>query len=186
MIACMDKNNLPKGVFWRRVTEFVGGEWVGHANGSYTQNVFGYYLSISCNHCENPICVRVCPTKAMRKDASGVVSVDHDRCVGCRYCEWSCPYSAPKYDPALGIMTKCNFCEDNLKQGKAPACVAACPNRALEYGEYQELADKHGLSQNIAPLPDVSLTGPNLVVTPCRQALPVGSNKGAIRNPEEV
>ena len=84
MVACMDKHDLPEGVLWRRVTEYVGGEWTARPDGTYTQNIFGYYLSIGCNHCQNPICVRSCPTTAMHKGKDGIVSVDHAKCVGCR------------------------------------------------------------------------------------------------------
>ncbi len=186
MIACIDKHDLPPGVLWRRVTEYCGGDWLRQADGTYTQSVFAYYLSIACNHCENPICVRSCPTTAMHKDAHGIVSVDHEKCVGCRYCEWACPYSAPQYDADLGKMTKCDFCRDNLEEGRPPACVAACPNRALEFGEYEDLAARYGASQVIAPLPDATITQPNLVITPGRNAKPAGSHAGKIRNPEEV
>ena len=75
-----------------------GGEWlpVGDA---FEQNVFAYYVSLSCNHCENPVCANGCPTQAMHKDENGIVSIDESRCVGCRYCEWNCPYGAPQFDP---------------------------------------------------------------------------------------
>jgi anaerobic dimethyl sulfoxide reductase subunit B (iron-sulfur subunit) len=186
MIACIDKHDLPTGVFWRRVSEYSGGDWVRQADGAFIQNVFAYYLSVACNHCENPICVRSCPTTAMHKDKNGIVSVDHDKCVGCRYCEWGCPYSAPKFNTELGMMTKCDFCRDLQEQGKPPACVAACPNRALQYGEYEALAVKYGLSQVVAPLPDAAITKPNLILTPNRHARPSGAQAGKISNPEEV
>ncbi|MGE4423140.1 MAG: DMSO/selenate family reductase complex B subunit [Pseudodesulfovibrio sp.] len=186
MIACIDKHDLPEGVLWRRVTEYVGGDWVTRTDGTYTQNIFAYYLSIGCNHCENPICVRSCPTTAMHKDENGIVSVDHDKCVGCRYCEWGCPYSAPQFNPELGKMTKCDFCRDYLEQGLDPACVAACPNRALHYGEHDELVARFGEVSVIAPLPDPSITQPNLLVKPGRTAQPAGSKNGKISNPEEL
>lgn len=143
MIACIDKHNLSKGVLWRRVLEFSGGEWlpVGDA---YEQNVFAYYVSLSCNHCERPVCAEGCPTQAMHKDENGIVSIDEERCVGCRYCEWNCPYGAPQFDPVRKKMTKCDFCRDYLEQGQPPACVAACPCRALDYGEYDDLRARYG------------------------------------------
>ncbi|WP_319542897.1 DMSO/selenate family reductase complex B subunit [uncultured Pseudodesulfovibrio sp.] len=186
MIACIDKNDLPDGVLFRRVTEYAGGDWIQDKNGAYEQNIFAYYLSVSCNHCENPICVRSCPTTAMHKDENGIVIVDHDKCVGCRYCEWGCPYSAPQYNAKKGKMEKCDFCRDYLEQGKPPACVAACPTRALEFGEYEDLVAKHGASQVVAPLPDPSITYPNLIVSANRNAQPAGSRLGTIQNPEEV
>ena len=122
----------------------------------------------------------------MHKGKDGIVSVDHAKCVGCRYCEWGCPYSAPQYDAKLGKMTKCDFCRDYQQEGKAPACVAACPNRALDYGEYEELAAKYGEVNVIAPLPDPGITQPNLVITLGKNAKPAGSKAGKVSNPEEV
>lgn len=186
MVACIDKHDLPRGVLYRRVFEYTGGGWVRNANDTFEQDVFAYYLSISCNHCENPICVRSCPTTAMHKDENGIVSVDHAKCVGCRYCEWGCPYSAPQYNAELGKMTKCDFCSDYMKMGQTPACVAACPTRALKFGEYEELKAEYGIARNVAPLPDTSITQPNLLFTPGREAKPSGSKAGRISNPEEV
>lgn len=186
MIACKDKNDLPVGVKWRRVTEYTGGHWVSRADGTVTQDVFAYYLSVGCNHCEDPICVRNCPTTAMHKDESGIVLVDATKCIGCRYCEWACPYHAPQFDPDLGMMTKCNFCIDYLREGKAPACVAACPTRSLTCGEAEDLQKEWGDSVTVAPLPDPAITRPNLFVTPGRTAQPEGSSAGRVANPEEV
>jgi anaerobic dimethyl sulfoxide reductase subunit B (iron-sulfur subunit) len=186
MIACIDKNDLPPSVLWRRVSEYVGGGWARQAEGGYTQNIFGYYLSISCNHCESPACVSSCPTTAMHKDEYGIVSVDPSKCIGCRYCEGACPYSAPQFNAELGKMTKCDFCRDYLEHGKSPACVAACPNRLLEFGEYGDLVAAHGAAEHISPLPATSITQPNLVISPSRHAQPIGSHEGTIRNPQKA
>jgi anaerobic dimethyl sulfoxide reductase subunit B (iron-sulfur subunit) len=160
MIACIDKNELPDGVKWRRVSEYTGGGWVTRTDGTYVQDVFTYYLSIGCNHCDDPICVNNCPTTAMHKDANGIVTVDPTKCIGCRYCEWACPYRAPQYNASTGRMTKCNFCVDYLEQGKPPACVAACPTRSLTFGERDELRKRYGESVPIAPFPDPNITLP--------------------------
>lgn len=189
MIACMDKHNAPKDVLWRRVLEFSGGEWTPVGN-AYEQTVFAYYVSIACNHCENPTCAAGCPTKAMHRDASGIVLIDQSRCIGCRYCEWNCPYGAPQFDPIKKKMSKCDFCIDYLEQGLPPACVAACPCRALDYGEYETLLEKYGQHAVIAPLPSSEITRPRLVVAPSRHSLPQGSSAGMrgalISNPREV
>ncbi len=185
--ACKDKNDLPVGVTWRRVVEYTGGGWTTDANaGTFEPHVFTYYTSISCNHCDDPICVKVCPTEAMHKGEDGIVSVDAGKCVGCRYCEWACPYSAPQFNPESGVMTKCNFCADYLAEGKDPACVAACPSRVLKFGEIDELRAQYGDTANIEPLPDPSITHPNLVLTPHRQAATTGTGTGHIANPEEI
>lgn len=189
MIACIDKHNVPLGTLWRRVLEYSGGDWLPVGN-AFQHNVFAYYVSLSCNHCEEAVCVAGCPTGAMNKDQYGIVSVNESKCVGCRYCEWNCPYSAPQFDPALGKMTKCDFCRDNLLQGEAPACVAACPCRALDYGEYDEIVRKYGLPATIAPLPAPTLTKPHFICAPNRHSRPQGSTAGMrgalISNPGEV
>lgn len=186
MIACADGNNLPDSVLWRRVAEYAGGEWVEREKGIYSQNVFSYYTSISCNHCEEPVCVRACPTTAMNKNAQGIVSVDLNKCVGCRYCEMNCPYSAPQYNAGTGKMSKCDFCYERLLKGEIPLCVAACPMRALKFGEYEELRKQHGDAAHVAPLPDQAITKPCLVLTPSRNSRPIGSRSGKINNPEEM
>jgi anaerobic dimethyl sulfoxide reductase subunit B (iron-sulfur subunit) len=186
MIACKDKNDLPDGVRWRRVSEYAGGGWVRRADNTLTQDVFAYYVSVACNHCDEPICVSVCPTTAMHKDESGIVLVDATKCIGCHYCEWACPYRAPQFNAAAGVMTKCNFCIDYQRDGKPPACVAACPTRSLTFGEHDDLRKQFGESELMAPLPDPAVTKPNLLVTPGRTAKPMGSASGSIRNPEEV
>ena len=87
-IACKDKHDNPIGVNWRRVVEYTGGDWRDDGE-TQTHNVFSYYTSISCNHCEDAICMRVCPTTAMSRHDDGTVYVDENKCVGCRYCEWA-------------------------------------------------------------------------------------------------
>ena|ERR1035437_3056941 len=81
-IACKDKNDLPVGVIWRRVAEYSGGGWShDEFQNTFTPDVFTYYTSIACNHCEDPICVRVCPTQAMHKGEDGIVTVDESICI---------------------------------------------------------------------------------------------------------
>ena len=184
-MACADKHDLPEGVQWRRVVEYTGGSW--QVNGdTAVPNVFSYYTSISCNHCENPVCVQVCPTTAMHKNDDGTVSVDQDKCVGCRYCEWVCPYSAPQFNAETGKMSKCDLCADYRATDQDPACVAACPSRALHWGEMDDLRKQYGDAAGIAPLPDPAHTTPNLVVTPHRHAQSWDAGTGSIANqPEE-
>ncbi|MFM9449458.1 4Fe-4S dicluster domain-containing protein, partial [Streptomyces acidiscabies] len=88
--------------------------------------------------------MKVCPTTAMSRRDDGTVYVDQDKCVGCRYCEWACPYSAPQYRKDTGRMSKCDLCYDYRSKGKEPACVAACPSRALDWGPIDELRGKYG------------------------------------------
>lgn len=186
MVACKDKHDLASGIRWRRVYEFSGGDWVSRSDRTFTQDVFAYYLSVSCNHCRDPICVESCPTRAMAQDDSGIVSIDPAKCVGCSYCKWACPYSAPQFDPVKGVMTKCDFCQTELQEGRQPCCVAACPTRALLFGDHDELVEIYGEKTCIAPLPPPEITSPCLVVIPPSQARSLKTTQGLIQNPEEV
>jgi len=184
-IACKDKHDTAIGVNWRRVAEYSGGTWQITGD-TFSPNIFANYLTMACNHCDDAVCVDVCPTTAMHQREDGVVVVDDDLCVGCRYCEWSCPYSAPQYDAETGRMSKCDLCTDYREAGLDPACVAACPSRALDWGPIDELREQYGDVAGIAPLPDPSVTRPNLVIRPHHSAEPVGAATGAITNPREV
>jgi molybdopterin-containing oxidoreductase family iron-sulfur binding subunit len=109
-----------------------------------------------CNHCDNPPCVRVCPTQATwKREADGIVMMDMHRCIGCRYCMAACPYGSRSFnwrDPRThiaridegfptrmrGVVEKCNFCAERLVRGKIPACVEACEARALAFGDLED------------------------------------------------
>ena len=111
---------------------------------------------VLCNHCNNPPCVRVCPTKAtFRRKEDGIVVMDYHRCIGCRFCVAGCPYGARSMnfrDPrpfikeinpefptrTKGVVEKCNFCEERLARGLLPACVAACRERAMVFGDLED------------------------------------------------
>ncbi|MDN5347213.1 MAG: hypothetical protein PWP65_777 [Clostridia bacterium] len=110
---------------------------------------------VLCNHCTDPPCVRVCPTKATFKREDGIVMMDYHRCIGCRFCMAACPYGARSFnfkDPRpfikeenkeyptreKGVVEKCNFCVERLDAGLMPACVEACPHKALFFGDLEE------------------------------------------------
>lgn len=95
-----------------------------------------FSISLACNHCNNPSCLDACPSSAFYRDQiTGAVILDNDKCIGCHYCSWNCPYEAPRYDPVRRVMEKCNLCSDGLKDGRFPACVNACPTGALTFGK---------------------------------------------------
>jgi Fe-S-cluster-containing dehydrogenase component/DMSO reductase anchor subunit len=95
-------------------------------------------LSMACNHCEKPSCLEGCPARAYTFDSTGAVIHHQDRCMGCRYCTWRCPYDAPKINEAKGFIEKCHFCTDRAARGIEPACTAACPTGALRMTEQDE------------------------------------------------
>jgi anaerobic dimethyl sulfoxide reductase subunit B len=191
-IACKDKNNLPTGVLWRRVYEVSGGSWQQQGE-AWTTDVFAYNLSIACNHCVHPKCAGVCPVDAYVVRPDGIVYIDESKCMGCGYCAWACPYSAPRYNPELRHMTKCNFCFDDIDAGRPPACVAACPMRVLDYVEvsrdqssvnsFQGLWEIPG-TEHPFPLPAFSRTQPHLAIKP-HAGMGSGLEK-VISNQEEI
>ena len=183
--ACKDRHGLSLGVLWRRVYEIAGGTW-SREREAWVPDVFAFNLSLACNHCAEPICVEVCPTGAIEQRADGLVLIDGGKCVGCRYCAWACPYAAPQYDERAGRMTKCSFCAEDLDAGLPPACVKACPMRALEFGEREALEAAHGRSPAAFPLPDPALTDPGLVVIPHRDTGRARPRTAVVANAEEV
>ncbi len=157
VMACKSENNLPTKVWWRKLDEKQSSdpaEWC--------------WLSTACHHCDRPACLKVCPVKAYTKRADGVVVQDHAKCIGCQACVGACPYHAPVYDAKERKVSKCNFCAERLDRGQPPACVAACPAGALQFGEIAELRRKYGKDLRWAELymgfPSAKTTGPNLVV----------------------
>jgi Fe-S-cluster-containing dehydrogenase component len=134
-VACKQENNLaPHNLedalkqtapVWRRVIELEQGEY-----GSETVD----YISLSCAHCADAPCVMTCPTGALSKNKEdGRVLVDRSKCIGCRMCLQVCPFGIPQYGND-DLMEKCTLCLDRMKEGqKEPACVAACPAKALLY-----------------------------------------------------
>ncbi len=95
-------------------------------------------ISIACNHCEKPSCLEGCPALAYTLDSTGAVIHHQERCMGCRYCTWRCPYDAPKINEAKGYIEKCHFCTERAADGIEPACVTACPTGALRMTELDE------------------------------------------------
>src|SRR5579863_9327980 len=124
VVACNEQNGNPAELNWRRVGEVEGGYY------PFTQR---HHLSMGCNHCVEPSCLIGCPVEAYTKDArTGVVIHSADTCIGCQYCTWNCSYGVPQYNPARGVVGKCDLCHHRLEDGMAPACVAACPSGAIQ------------------------------------------------------
>lgn len=186
-ITCKDKFDAADGVIPRRVYEYVGGGFQQGENNTVTCSTFGYYISISCNHCDNPVCVKACPTGAMHKRREdGFVVVAEELCIGCGSCARACPYDAPQLDYSRNIMVKCNGCYDLVQQGKKPLCVAGCTQKALKFDEIDILRKQYGDDASIAPLPKDSITRPNLVIQSTPLTKPSGSMLGKVENVNEV
>lgn len=157
---------------WRRVhvTEY----------GSVPPNVDVLNLSISCNHCDNPVCVEVCPTKRICKEAKyGIVLIDTDKkCISCGLCKKACPWDSPQFydndlkkyaknDVEKPKMTKCTLCLDRIEEGLKPACVAACLMRALDAGPIDELKQKYPeWTDEVENFPDGKNSGSKVDIKP--------------------
>ena len=165
----------------RKVIEYAGGGWrQDRMTGAWHQDVFAYYLSIACNHCEDPACVKVCPTKAhFKRKEDGLVVIDREKCIGCGACAAACPYGAPQLDVKAKKMLKCDGCLDRLEKGLQPICVESCTQRAIEFGPIDALRKKYG-SQAVAPLPPVDKTKPALAIHAPKNARPVGDDSGTV------
>jgi anaerobic dimethyl sulfoxide reductase subunit B (iron-sulfur subunit) len=168
-----------------------GGEWT-QSGPAWTNTVFAYNLSLACNHCIHPKCAGVCPVDAYHLRPDGIVILDASQCIGCGYCAWACPYGAPQLDRSAGTMGKCDFCADNIDAGLPPACVAACPMRALDFSEASTARDMPASlalwetsgSNHPFPLPNYSRTQPHLAIQPhAGMSLPI---EKSIANLEEV
>ena len=126
----------PTGTFFNRVQTFEVGEYPN------TQTV---HFPKSCLHCEDPPCVPVCPTGASyKREEDGIVLVDYDKCIGCKYCAWACPYGARELDQYEKVMKKCTLCVDRItdqtlpEPERRPACVMACPTSARLFGDIHD------------------------------------------------
>ncbi len=119
-----------------------------------------FYMPVQCHHCDNAPCIKVCPVEATWQEADGIVVVDYNWCIGCRYCEAACPYHARRFNWAKpvvppeeinpdqaylsnrvrpqGVMEKCTFCLHRTRNGRLPACLEACPTGARVFGDLND------------------------------------------------
>ena len=153
--ACKTENNIvDEPYFFRTWVE----RYVIHADGQVTvdspnggMNSFpavgeekdvlkSFFVPKLCNQCENPPCVQVCPVGATFKTEEGVVLVDPEYCLGCRYCIQACPYGARYLDPRTKTADKCTFCYHRTSKGLLPACVEVCPTQARIFGDLKKQA----------------------------------------------
>ena len=153
--ACSEKNDNPAHLAFRSV---------GFVEGGTYPNATRINISLACNHCDDPVCLKGCPTRAYTKFAEyGAVLQDPDICFGCGYCTWVCPYNAPQLDPVKGRVTKCNMCVDRLEVGLKPACTAACLGKALDFGVIENIPEGRSQARiDIPGFPSPEITHPNV------------------------
>lgn len=134
-VACKVINGVPVGNFWNKTlrigpnpTEGGSGQW---------PDVEMYFLNVQCQHCENPECVKVCPTGASQKLADGTVQVDKEKCIGCQFCAMSCPYNVRYLNEEERVVEKCTLCAQRIGQGELPQCVSQCCGMARFFGDVE-------------------------------------------------
>ncbi|HWI53774.1 MAG TPA: 4Fe-4S dicluster domain-containing protein [Symbiobacteriaceae bacterium] len=155
-IGCKSQNQTPEGVRWRQVRSLDSESPKAHST-----------LSMGCNHCESPECLRNCPVGAYTKrEKDGLVIQDHNLCIGCRMCVMACPYGAPQYDAKEGKVSKCNGCVERVDKNLAPRCADVCPGKALVFGDLTELQAKYGQVNEVIGSPRASITHPSIVIRP--------------------
>ncbi len=160
MDACHQIHNVPDFGNKKDEVKWIWKEPFEHAlpdnESEYVKEEFkDKPVIVMCNHCDNPPCVRVCPTQATWKRADGIVMMDMHRCIGCRYCVAGCPYGSRSFnwrDPRpfiknenpeyptreRGVVEKCDFCAERLAFGLQPRCVEVCPEKALKFGDLED------------------------------------------------
>ena len=153
--ACSEKNDNPSHIAFRSVGFVESGTYP-----DYTR----LNISMACNHCDDPVCLKGCPTRAYTKFAEyGAVLQDPDICFGCGYCTWVCPYNAPQLDPVKGEVSKCNMCVDRLEVGLKPACVSACLGNALDFGVIENIPERREQAKTQIPgFPTPEISHPNI------------------------
>ena len=176
VVACNTENAIAEGLSWRRIHTF-------NQQRLATSPVF--HFTLACNHCLEPACLHNCPANAYTKDPStGAVLVNQESCIGCRYCAWVCPYEAPRYNSAVGIMEKCTFCEHRLSDDLPPACVTACPTDALRFesGDIAAPVQHPGFPET-GLQPAVRVIGGRRQKAPDMTAAPIAVNVVSPRSP---
>lgn len=160
--ACSEKNENPPHLAFRSVGYVEGGSFPDYKRMN---------ISMACNHCDDPVCLKGCPTRAYTKHVEyGAVLQDPETCFGCGYCTWVCPYNAPQLDPIKGQVSKCNMCVDRLEVGLKPACVSACVGNALDFGVIENIpGNREQARVEIPGFPAPEITHPNIRFQQIRQ-----------------
>ena len=134
-VACKAVNGVPIGSYWNKVLRIGPNP---KYEGAVNPDVELYFLPVGCQHCEEPECVRVCPTGASHKLEDGTVQIDKSKCIGCQFCAMACPYNVRYLNEEEGVVEKCTLCEQKVAQGELPQCVAQCGGRARWFGDLEQ------------------------------------------------
>ena len=131
-VACKAVNNVPIGNFWNKTLR-IGPNPI--EEGGQFPDVYTYFLTVQCQHCENPECVAVCPTEASHVLEDGTVQIDKEKCIGCQFCAMACPYGVRYLNEEERVVEKCTLCEQRIAQGELPQCVTQCGGLARFFGD---------------------------------------------------
>ncbi len=181
--ACIEAHNIPDVNKMPDKKDEIKWIWMTHYENAFPEDPNKYdliaeetMLPVMCNHCDNPPCVRACPTKATFRNKDGLVLMDYHRCIGCRFCMAACPYGSRSFnwvDPRKyvdhlnrdfptrmrGVVEKCTFCSERIEKGLQPACVEACgTSKAMVFGDLNDpnseirkvLKENHTMQRNPA------------------------------------
>ena len=138
-VACKAINGVDVGNFWIKTLR-VGPHPIEGGSGTFP-DVEMYFLPVQCQHCENPECVKVCPTEASHVAEDGTIQIDKDKCIGCQFCAMACPYGVRYLNQTERVVEKCTLCEQRTSQGELPQCVAQCGARARFFGDLDKGID---------------------------------------------
>lgn len=152
VVACKDRHGLDVQASYRELDSFNVGRY---------PDARIFHVSMSCNHCESPACAAACPTGATWQADDGSVQHDDELCIGCQACVNSCPFGAPDYREDEQLAGKCDSCKPLRDRGEVPMCVAACPLRAIDFGEWDDLSAAHPDAQRWG-----GETGPHYLFSP--------------------